>query len=150
MTARNVQLMQRVCDDAGVPVEESKSEGPASSLTFLGIEIDSVAMVLRLPADKLTQLQTLLKQCRGKKACTKRDLLSIIGSLSHVCKEVHPGRTFVRHLIDLAKLVKHPHHHLHLSREARSDLEWWFQFTTEWNGVSMLRVHPLPGGVFDL
>jgi len=59
--ARNVQLMLQTCGDAGVPVEDSKSEGPTSSLTFLGIEVDSVAMVLRLPADKLTQLQLFLK-----------------------------------------------------------------------------------------
>lgn len=143
---RNVQLMLQTCESAGVPVEESKSEGPASSLTFLGIEIDSVAMELRLPADKLTQLQTLLMQWRGKKACTKRELLSIIGSLSHACKVVRPGRSFLRRLIDLAKLATRPHHHLRLSRESRSDLEWWFQFAAVWNGVSLLRAHPLPGG----
>ena len=45
--------MLQVCREAGVPIEESKLEGPASALTFLGIEIDSLAMELRLPADKL-------------------------------------------------------------------------------------------------
>lgn len=59
--ARNIQLMLQACDVAGAPVDESKSEGPTSSLTFLRIEIDSVALVLRLPADKLTQLQLFLK-----------------------------------------------------------------------------------------
>ena len=47
--SRNVQLMLQTCESAGVPVEASKSEGPASSLTFLGVEIDSMAMELRLP-----------------------------------------------------------------------------------------------------
>ena len=122
---KNMQLMLQACDVAGAPVEESKSEGPTSSLTFLRIEIDSVALVLRLPANKLTQLQSFLKQWRGKKACTKRDLLSIIGSLSHACKVVRPGQIFLSHLlINLAKLAKHHHHHLCLSHEACSDLEW--------------------------
>ena len=143
--ARNVQIMLQTCEGAGVPVEESKSEGPALSLTFLGIDVDSVAMELRLPADKLLQLQTLLKQWRGKKACTKRELLSITGSLSHACKVVRPGRSFLRRLIDLAKLATRPHHHLRLSRESRSDLEWWFQFVAKWNGVSLLRAHPYWG-----
>lgn len=122
--ARNVQLMLQACNDAGVPVEESKPEGPASSLTILRREIDSMAMVLRLPAHKLTQVQTFLKQWRGKKACMKQDLLLIVGSISHTCKVVRPGQTFLRCLIDLVKLAKH--HHLCLSHEARSDLEWWF------------------------
>ena len=99
--ARNVQTMLQVCREAGVPIEESKSEGPASALTFLGIESISVAMEIRLPADKLTQLQCLLRQWRGKKACTKRELQSIIGSMSHACKVVRPGRAFLRRLYRL-------------------------------------------------
>lgn len=38
----NMTLMQETCDLAGLPVEQSKSVGSVISLTFLGIEIDSV------------------------------------------------------------------------------------------------------------
>jgi len=37
----------------GVPLEISKLEGPTRCLTFLGIEIDTASMQLRLPRDKL-------------------------------------------------------------------------------------------------
>jgi hypothetical protein len=119
--ARNVQTMLQVCREAGVPIEQIGRSGISSYVP--GMEIDSLAMELRLPADKLTQLQSLLRQWRGKKACTKRELQSIIGSLSHACKVVRPGRAFLRGLMDLAKLAKCPHHHLRLCRDARSDLE---------------------------
>ena len=131
--------MHHTCHIAGAPVEEEKSEGPATTIPFLGIEIDSMAMELRLPQEKLTQLQRVLSQWRGKKVCLKRDLLSIIGSLSQACKVVKSGRAFVRHLIDLSKSAKRPHHHIRLSREPRSDIEWWYQFAGTWNGVSILR-----------
>ena len=49
------------------------------------------------------------------------------------------GRTFVRRLIDLSKTVKRLHHYVWLSWETRSDIEWWYQFTETWNGVSILR-----------
>ena len=49
----NIALMQRVSDEAG---ELSKSVGPATTLVFLGIEIDSFREELRLPEDKLMQL----------------------------------------------------------------------------------------------
>lgn len=42
----------------------------------------SLAMELRLLADKLMQLQCLLRRLRGKKACTKWDLKLPTGSLS--------------------------------------------------------------------
>ncbi len=34
-----------------------KTEGPATTLVFLGIELDSVAMEIRLPREKLEQLK---------------------------------------------------------------------------------------------
>ena len=65
-----------------------------SKLQFLGIELDSTAMELRLPQEKLTNLLKLLRDWRGKKSCTKRDLLSIIGSLSMLQKWSGLGELF--------------------------------------------------------
>ena len=137
--AENIRIMHQTCMELGVPVEESKSEGPTPKLQFLGIELDSTAMELRLPPEKLANLLKLLRDWRGNKSCTKRDLLSIIGSLSHAAKVIRSGRAFLRRLIDLSKLARWPHHHLRLSREARSDLEWWFRFASSWSGISIMR-----------
>ena len=64
------------------------------------------------------------------------DLMSLIGVLSHACKVVWPGRSFLRRLFDLGKVVKHLDHFVRLNKEARSDIEWWFLFAEQWNGVS--------------
>ena len=135
--AENIRIMHETCRELGVPVEEAKSEDPVSKLQFLGIELDSTAMELRLPQEKLTNLLKLLQDWRGKKSCTKRDLPSIIASLSHAAKVVRSGRAFLRRLIDLSKLANWPHHHLRFCREARSDLEW-LRFASSWNGVPMM------------
>ena len=134
----NLQTMLETCDSTGTPVEPDKTEGPSTVLVFLGIEIDTTAMQLRLPADKLARLKELLWKWRGKKECKKRDLKSLIGVLSHACKVVKPGRTFLRRLIDLSKIVTKPSHFVRLNREARSDIEWWFRFADRWNGVSIM------------
>ena len=73
-------------------------------------------MQLRLPREKLNET---LKQWRAKICCRKRDLLSLIGVLSHACKVVRPGRSF---LLDLGKVPKHLDHFVRLNEEARSDL----------------------------
>ena len=95
-------------------------------------------MQIRLPQAKLRALLERLSEWRKKKACTKRDLLSLIGSLSHASKAVKPGRTFLRRLIDLSTVAKHNDHFLRLNKSARSDIEWWFQFAQRWNGTAML------------
>ena len=129
----NMKIMEQMCKDTGTPVEEDKCEGPTTTIRFLGIELDTVAMEMRLPEDKLQQVH----DWRGKKAVSKRELLSLIGSLQHACKAVRPGRSFMRWLIDLSKQATRLDHHLRLNSSARSDTEWWHRFTAEWNGTSM-------------
>ena len=137
--ANNMRIMHETCINSGTPIEEDKSEGPTTVLPFLGIEFDTTNMVLRLPDMKLKQLREIVAQWRGKKTCRKRDLQSIIGSLSHASKVVRPGRTFLRRLIDLLAVAKKPHHYIRLTRDARSDIEWWHCFAAQWNGVSMIQ-----------
>lgn len=50
--------------------------------TFLGLKIDSTERVIRLPADKLHNLPEMLHSWRGKKACKKWELLSLLGTLN--------------------------------------------------------------------
>ena len=107
-------------------------------IVFLGIELDLVTMELRLLADKLARLRQLVTHWHGKKECRKRDLLSLIGVLSHACKVIKAGHSLVRRLIDLSKVVKYPDHFVRLNRQARSDLEWLHVFAASWNGASIM------------
>ena len=45
-----LDLLIKMCEDLGVPLALDKLEGPTDCITFLGIEIDTAAGVLRLPA----------------------------------------------------------------------------------------------------
>ena len=135
---RNVSIMKAVCLETGLPVEPEKDEGPATRIGVLGIELDTQAMIVRLPPVKLNQLRAELASWRTRKVCRKRDLLSLIGSLSHACKAVRAGRTFLRRLIDVSTTVHQLDRHVRLTTSARSDLEWWFQYCSCWNGISMM------------
>ena len=50
-----------LCGELGVPLAEDKTEGPATSITFLGIEIDTEAFELRLPQHKLREMKSKLE-----------------------------------------------------------------------------------------
>lgn len=99
----------------GFPIAE-KAEGPTTRTTFLGIEIDSEAMVLRLSHDKLLALKDRLASWRDCQSCTKSELQSLAGSLQHACKVVHPGRMFLRHVFELLHGVCRSYHHIRLNR----------------------------------
>ena len=135
-----LRLALSLCKRLGVPVSKEKIEGPATVLPFLGILLDTTAMELRLPDDKLARLKTTITEWKRKKSCTKRELLSLIGQLQHACKVVRYGRSFLRRMITLSTSVRELHHHLRLNSSFRSDLQWWAVFLPKWNGVSMMAV----------
>ena len=126
-----------MCSSLSIPMAAHKREGPS---TFLGIEIDTVLGQLRLPADKLDRLRLLLREWDGKKACSRKELESLIGLLNHACKVVRSGRSFLRRMIDLLHVVQPSQRWIRLNGGFRSDLTWWNTFVSEWNGVSFL--HP--------
>ena len=139
----NMEIMQETCTWAGLPLELAKMYGPLSTLTFLGIELDTTAMEISLPLDKLSRVKEALAHWRGRKACRKRDLLSLIGTLAHASKVIRSSRIFLRRLIDLLTTAAKPDHFIGLNVEAKSDIEWWFQFMSRWNGTSMLPLQNL-------
>jgi hypothetical protein len=70
---------------------QEKVFGPTTVLDFLGILINMDSMELRLPREKLVQLKALIQAWQGKKSCTKRQLLSLIGYLQHASMVIKPG-----------------------------------------------------------
>ena len=100
-------------------IAQKKTEGPATKLVFLGIEIDTVEGVMKLPSEKLQQLQLEIQRWMERKSSTKRELLSLIGQLQHACCVVRPGRSFLRRMIALSPVTKALHHWVRLSKEFR-------------------------------
>ena len=119
-------------------VAEDKLEGPATSLTFLGIEPDTEQMVLRPPSKKLIELRALLTQWQSRTYCRTRDIKSLVDKLQHASKVIRPGRTFLRCRFDLLKGTRQHQPLLRLNTAFRYDLGWWHTFLEHWNGVSML------------
>ena len=135
----DMDILESVFSELGVPLAPDKVIGPVTKLTYIGIEIDSVSLTIRLPVDKMLELSTSLKQWSSRKKCTKRELLSLIGSLSFACKVVKPGYIFLCRLIDLSTTVHNINHHIFLNSEARADINLWSQFLPHWNGIALIQ-----------
>ena len=99
--AHHLDTLLSLCNTLGVPLAEDKLEGPATQLEYLGILLDTDLLEARLPLDKLKELKSALKSWLERSSCSKRKLLSLIGSLSFAAKIVPAGRTFFRRFIDL-------------------------------------------------
>ena len=98
------------CSHLGVPIATHKTEGPSTTITFVGIELATVTRTLHLPTEKLARLQKEVKEWGDRRCCPKRGLQSLIGQLQHATCVVRPGRTFLRRMIALLAVAKKPHH----------------------------------------
>ena len=132
----NLRVALGTCEELGFQVATEKTEGPATTITLLGIEVDSDRLELRLPQAKLLRLRELVGKWRRRKACTKRDLQSLAGHLNHACKVIRPGRRFLRGVFGLLSQF---HRRDHMNSAFRADMEWWHVFASTWNGVSLMR-----------
>ena len=140
---RDMARFVSISEYLGVPLAEDKLVGPVQCITYLGIEIDSVAMTIRLPEDKLANLRRLVQTWVHKNRVLKRDILSFIGVLAFASKVVKPGRMFLRRLIDLSTTVQSLHFYVTMNAEARADIMWWHRFLPTWNGVSIIQSGPV-------
>ena len=72
-----------------------------------------------------------------KKSATLQELQSLIGTLNFACKVIPPGRAFLQRIINLARGVSKPHHHIRLTNGFREDVKMWQIFLKDWNGTSL-------------
>ena len=123
-----------LCRLLGAPVKPEKVLGPATTLPVLGIELDTIAGLARLPEDKLQALLAELDQFQRMatdyRCCTKRQLLSLIGKLAFACKVIPAGRIFLRRLLDRAHSTSHLDTRLTVDHEAAEDIRWWQSFAS--------------------
>ena len=139
MSCKNhLQSLLNICDDIGVPMAQEKTTDPATKVTYLGIELDCVARVARLPMEKITENVHLLNHFLSESKIRKSQLDSLIGKLCFASSVV-PASPFLRRLYDLASTTQVPYHFVKLTKSAKADLQIWLEFLSSYNGVTFFR-----------
>ena len=85
-SGREPLVLQHILDVfriLGVPVAFHKIEGPATVVTFLGVEVDTARFELRLPGRKLDRIRGLVRAWRGRRSGRCNEFESLLGHLSH-------------------------------------------------------------------
>lgn len=126
------------CNLLNVPIADEKSVGPCTILVFLGLEIDSIHMVIRIPLHKLVELQVAIKNVLLKRKSTLREFQSLVGKLSFFTKAVRSSRAFLRRCYDIMAYVRKPHYRVRITAEIRLDLTTWLTFLDSFNGVAYI------------
>ncbi|XP_053403684.1 uncharacterized protein LOC123554801 [Mercenaria mercenaria] len=130
-------LFETIMNKLGVPLADEKTEGPLKVIVFLGLELDSDKMEIRIPIVKIDEVIQKIEFILSKNSVTLREMQSLIGSLNFCCRAIVVGRPFCRRLINSTCGVKRPFHHVRLNKGIKLDLEMWLRFFRNCNGISV-------------
>ena len=121
----------------GIPMAPEKTYGPVTTLSFAGIELDSILLEARLPSDKLDKCKSPISKFLCRKKVTLKEVQSLTGLLKFACSVIRPGRAFLRRLyIDLTLGIRSPLHKIRLNRVVKKDLQLWLSFLCNFNDKS--------------
>ena len=133
---RILDSFMAMCSELGVPLAPEKTMGPSTCITYLGLEIDSQQQLVKVPAEKVKALVSLLKQAKKCSSMSLRSIQSLLGSLNFVCRAISPGRAFMRRLIALTTGA-HPSSQISIGKGAKQDIDMWLTFLEAFNGSTL-------------
>ncbi len=99
LPATHLSTIQRVLSELSIPIASKKTEGPATSLEFLGISLNSVKFQTSLPKEKIIRISNVINNHTSATRISKCDLLSLLCPQNVAMRIVLP---FISHLLSLA------------------------------------------------
>lgn len=127
----------RICARLGIPVATEKTEWPTTILVYLGLEIDSEKMEVRMPHVKIIEIISKIVAVKCEKKVTLKVMQQLIGVLNFATRVIVPGRPFLRRLINATRGLSKPFHHTRVTQDMLKDLDMWLLFFRNFNGVSV-------------
>ena len=128
-----LSTFKQLCLEIGVPLAPEKTVGPARSLEFAGIQLDTQRMQASLPPDKISKFMTSITDLQSTKSATLKQIQSLAGMLNFACVVIAPARAFSRRLHDLSIGLSKPYHHRKITTQVRLDLDVWKEFLSHHN-----------------
>ena len=96
-------FLKHLLSQLGLDISIKKLVPPSTSVTCLGIQIDTVKRTVCIPPGKLQEIVDLCKKWASKTYCSKKDLQSLLGSLLYITKCVAPARSFLNRMLQLLR-----------------------------------------------
>ena len=134
---RHYTRVRELLQELGLPEAPDKAQPPSHRVRWLGIDVDSQAMSLSIPQDKVQEALAAVERHIHARAINKRQLQSLIGRLVHVAKCVEPARIFISRLLQAFRAFGDGNV-IKVTSDMRADMAWFLEFMVPWNGVSLI------------
>ena len=140
-TVGECQVAQdNLCDalrGLGFAVADKKQIHPSTSVTYLGIIIDTDKMTLSVGEEKMERVFKEIRELQGVTRCKRKKLEQLAGLLAHCATVVRGGRTYTRRIYDLLRDTD-GQGTVTLTELVMLDLKWWLTFMNWFNGKARI------------
>ncbi len=131
-------FMHGLLSDLGVEENTEKASPPATSMVWIGVEFDTLAMEIRMPADKIADTSDILHEWSHKASATKSQIRSILGKLFHIGQTCKPARLFISRMLETLRAA--PEVGLvQLNDCFKRDINWFLTFLPRYNGIHIIQ-----------
>lgn len=120
-------------------IQNLKKDGEGTTLECLGIKINTVQMIARLPQRKRERGILLVNETLSQGAISLESCQSLTGFLNFCCEVIPLGRTFLSRLYQFQATYRNSHAKRHLTTGAQADLAWWQNLLPSAEGARLLR-----------
>ena len=112
-------------------------------MEFLGLTVDTVAMKLKLPVEKIKKIRAEARSMATAEHTSACAIARLVGKMNATSRVIPPAPLFYRHLqMALSEALNSNSHcyetQVSLSRYSREELKWWDNHMVKWNGKSLL------------
>ena len=134
------EALATLLEDLGLTESKSKAHPPSTSMPYLGVQFDTMSMLMSIPAEKVAEVREEVSLWERRTTATKKSLQQLLGKLFWVSRCVKFSRAFMGQLLSQLQSM----HKLSdqkktkLSAECRSDIKWWARYLRQFNGVEMI------------
>ena len=129
--------LRRLLLQFGLTEAINKSCPPNYVMVFLGIEVNSILLTLKIPGDKMQEILNILELWHNKQFCTIKEVQSLAGLLNFASRCVRSGRVYLSRILNFLREMPNTGTH-RIPRETQMDLQWWKEFFPLYNGVTMM------------
>jgi hypothetical protein len=116
---------------------------PSQQIEFLGLLIDSKALTLQLPGEKLRKIRKNCQKLLGLQEVSIRELSKFLGLLTSSIQAIFPAPLHFRHLQHLKNQAMSSQRSYEamtlLDQASREEIIWWRDHLQAWNGRALFQ-----------
>ena len=127
-------------DTLGLKAALAKCVPPTTQLTWIGVFYDTLRMIMRIAAHKVSEAVTWCAELLQMKVVTRKYMEKLLGKLFHAIKCTKGARRFTARLLDLLRDTIRSHTGTApMTHGARLDALWMLAFLPSFNGVTLIK-----------